>query len=83
MDKGYPSGHQIDSPTEFSAFKPKPGRRGQKTGAAKEKQREHDMPFNVVTFLLGSAGAIGAATFHFTGPAVAQSERSRRLVLPR
>jgi branched-chain amino acid transport system substrate-binding protein len=44
------------------------------TGAAPGKQREHHMTISRRDVLLGSAGALGAATFSFPKPAIAQSE---------
>src|SRR6202165_1070644 len=45
-----------------------------KTGARKRKQREHHMAISRRDVLLGSAGALGAATFSFPKPAIAQAE---------
>src|SRR3981189_3891659 len=45
-----------------------------KTGACKRKHREHYMAISRRDVLLGSAGALGAATFSFPKPALAQSE---------
>src|SRR5258707_1986867 len=43
-------------------------------GAAQGNEREHHMAISRRDVLLGSAGAIGAATFSFPRPAIAQSE---------
>src|SRR5882724_11394871 len=45
-----------------------------KTGARKRKQREYYMAISRRDVLLGSAGALGAASFSFPAPAIADSE---------
>src|SRR6202165_4717831 len=45
-----------------------------KTGARKRKQREYHMAISRRDVILGSAGALGAATFSFPKPAIAPTE---------
>jgi ABC-type branched-subunit amino acid transport system substrate-binding protein len=69
LDKASTSGSNLTSRPDFGCNARPRERRGRKSN-----NREEAMAISRRDVLLGSAGAVGAATFSFPKPAIAQSE---------
>src|SRR5450432_2928101 len=65
---------KFDLPTRFRPKSRKNRDARGKDGRPQRKQREHHMAISRRDVLLGSAGALGTATFSFPKPSIAQSE---------
>src|SRR5467141_2884504 len=74
LDKASTSGSNLTRQTKYRPQAENNRDARSNDGRLQRKQREHYMAVSRRDVLLGSAGALGAATFSFPKPALAQSE---------